>query len=156
MLGLVQRPTADLDVVGFPSPAGYVKATSLPGYLSAAVREVGAALGIGERWVNSGPAGLMDFALPEGLAGRVTVRTFGGLEIHLPAREDLICFKLYAAVDLGPRSKHVADLRVLGATSQELLEAARWTRTQDDSPAFLSELRVALEMFDVEVGDDDL
>ena len=156
LLGLVQRPTADLDVVGFPGPVGYVKATSLPAFLSEAAEEVGAAFGLGERWLNSGPAGLIDFGLPEGLADRVTIRTFGGLDVHLPAREDLICFKLYAAVDQGPRSKHVADLRAMEPTREELLTAARWTRTQDDSAPFLSELGGALEMFGIEVRDGDV
>ena len=156
LLGLVERPTADLDVVGFPGPVGYVKATSLPSFLSDAVGEVGSALGIGEQWLNSGAAGLIDFGLPEGLAGRVTVRTFGGLDVHLPAREDLICFKLHAAIDLGPRSKRFADLRGMKPSRDELMTAARWTRTQDDSAPFLSELRGALEMFGIEVRDGDL
>lgn len=156
LLGMIERPTADLDVVGFSAAAGYVKATTLPSYLAEAVVEVGAALGLDDRWLNCGPAGLIDFGLPQGLADRVTVRSFGGLELHIPAREDLICFKLYAAVDLGPRSKHVADLRVMAPSRAELLAAARWTRTQDDSVAFLSELRGALELFGVEAGDDDL
>ena len=156
LLGLIERPTADLDVVGFPGPVGYVKATVLPGFLSDAVGEVGAALGLGERWLNSGPAGLIDFGLPEGLADRVSVRVFGGLEVHLPAREDLICFKLYAAVDQGPRSKHVFDLRAMQPSHDELLTAARWTRTQDDSSPFLLELRGALQLFGIEVRDGDL
>ena len=156
LLGLIERPTADLDVVGFPGPVGYVKATVLPGFLSDAVGEVGAALGLGERWLNSGPAGLIDFGLPEGLADRVSVRVFGGLEVHLPAREDLICFKLYAAVDQGPRSKHVFDLRAMQPSHDELLTAARWTRTQDDSAPFLLELRGALQLFGIEVRDGDL
>lgn len=156
LLGIIQRPTADLDVVGFPDAVGYVKAATLPPYLADAVQEVGAALGLGERWLNCGPAGLIDFGLPVGLADRVTVRSFGGLEVHVPAREDLICFKLYAAVDLGPRSKHVADLRAMAPSREEFLTAARWTRTQDDSAAFLSELLGALALFGVEVGDGDL
>ena len=156
LLGLVQRPTADLDVVGFSGPVGYIKADRLPDFLTDAVAEVGAALGLGDRWLNSGPAGLIDFGLPEGIESRVTVREYGGLEVHLPGREDLICFKLYAAVDQGPRSKHVADLRAMEPRDDELLAAARWTRTQDDSSPFLSELCSALTLFGIEVGDADL
>lgn len=156
LLGLVQRPTADIDVVGFTSPAGYVKAEALPGFLSTAVRDVGDALGLGDVWLNSGPAGLIDFGLPHGLEDRVTVRRYGTLEVHVPAREDLICFKLYAAVDLGERSKHFTDLQAMTPTPDELLTAARWTRTHDPSPGFLGELRRILVLLGVEAHDADL
>jgi hypothetical protein len=71
-------------------------------------------------------------------------------------REDLICFKLYAAVDQGPRSKHMADLRAMDPSREELLAAARWTRSHDPSVGFLGELRAALGLFDVEADDGDL
>lgn len=156
LLGFVERPTADVDVVGFVAPSGYRKATELPGFLAEAVSEVGSALGLDARWLNTGPAGLIDFGLPEGLERRVVVRRYGSLEVHLPAREDLICFKLYAAIDQGPRSKHMADLRAMAPSREELLAAARWTRSHDPSPGFLGELREALALFYVEVNDGDL
>lgn len=78
------------------------------------------------------------------------------LEVHLPGREDLVCFKLYASVDQGERSKHFADLRALTPTPAQLLKAARWTRTHDQSPAFLGELRHILGLLGVEVTDADL
>lgn len=153
LLGVVERPTADVDVVGFSSPDGYTEALTLPKFLAEAVRDVGDALGLGDGWFNSGPAGLLDLALPPGLEERVTVRTYATLEVHLPAREDLVCFKLYAAVDQGERSKHFADLRVLAPTPEQLLNAARWTRTPDPSPGFLGELRLILGLLGVEVSD---
>ena len=156
LLGYIERPTADVDVVGLVEPTGYVKADALPPFLADAVDEVGRALGVGDRWLNVGPAGLIDFGLPDGIADRVTVRRYGSLEIHLPAREDLICFKLYALVDQGPRSKHMDDLRALAPSREELLTAARWTRTHDPSVGFLGEMRGALALFDVEVDDADL
>jgi len=156
LLGVVERPTADVDIVGFSSVAGYTKADVLPEFLTTAVLEVGDALGLGGAWFNSGPAGLIDFGLPAGLEDRVMVRTYGGLEVHLPAREDLVCFKLYAAVDQGERSKHFADIRALTPTSEQLLNAARWTRTHDPSPGFLVELQRILRLLEVEVSDDDL
>lgn len=156
LLGFIERPTADVDVVGFAGPGGYVKAEALPEYLADAVEDVGRALGLGSRWLNAGPAGLIDFGLPEGLEDRVVVRRYGSLGVHLPAREDLICFKLCAAVDQGPRSKHMGDLRSLGPSPDELVAAARWTRTHDPSVGFLGELRQALALLDVEVDDGDL
>src|SRR5438132_9973582 len=104
LLGLVARPTADVDVVAFAGRHGYARARQLPDFLAEAVRDVGDALGIGDAWLNTGPAGLIDLGLPQGIASRVTVRRYGTLDVHLPARADLICFKLYAAVDEGERS----------------------------------------------------
>lgn len=156
LLGVVERPTADVDVVGYSSPVGYIKADALPEFLATSVRDVGDALGLGAKWFNNGPTDLIDFGLPPGLADRVTVRTYGTLEVHLPAHEDLVCFKLYAAVDQGERSKHFADLRTLTPTAEQLLTSARWTRTHDPSPGFLDELRRILGLLDVEVSDVEL
>lgn len=156
LLGVVERPTADVDVVGFSSPAGYAKGGALPEFLAVAVREVGDALGLGETWFNSGPAGLTDFGLPPGLEERVMVRIYGALEVHLPAREDLVCFKLYAAVDQGERSKHFTDLRALEPSREQFLNAARWTRTHDPSPGFMGELRRILGLLGIEVSDAEL
>jgi len=106
--------------------------------------------------MNNGPASLIDFGLPAGTEDRVTVRRFGSLEVHLPAREDLICFKMYAATDQGPRSKHFADVQALRPSANELLTAARWARTHDPSAGFLGELQSALNTLGVEVRDGDI
>lgn len=156
LLGLVERPTADVDVVGLSDSDGYTKADALPDFLVAAVEEVGNALDLGRRWLNIGPAGLIDFGLPPGIETRVTIHRFSALEVHLPARADLICFKLYAAVDQGERSKHFADLLAMTPTEDELVSAARWARTHDPSDAFLAELRGALALLRVETRDVDL
>lgn len=158
LLGLIERPTADLDVIGVTNGDHYIKADSIPAPLADAVRDVGNALGLGEEWLNNGPASLFDFGLPEGLESRVTVHRYGGLEVHVPGRNDLICFKLYAAVDhSGDRlSKHLTDLRHMDPSTEDLLRAARWTRTHDPSPGFLGELVKVLAGFGVEVRDGDL
>ncbi len=156
LLGVVERPTADIDVVGYPSAVGYVKADVLPDFLLTAVRDVGDALGLGPTWLNRGPAGLVDFGLPPGLADRVIIRKYGTLEVHLPALEDLICFKLYAAVDLTERSKHFTDLQALAPSAEQLLKAARWTRTHDPSDGFLGDLRRILALLNMEVSNADL
>lgn len=131
LLGVVERPTADVDIVAFSSPSGYSKADILPAFLTTAVREVGDALGLGDAWFNGGPAGLIDFGLPAGLEDRVTVR---------------VC----------ERSKHFADLRALAPTPAQLLTAARSTRTHDPSSGFLVELQRILNLLGVEVPDADL
>lgn len=156
LLGVIERPTADVDVVGVASSHGYVTAEPLPGFLLDAVGEVGETLGLGAKWFNSGPAGLVTFGLPPGLKERVTIRIYGGLEVHLPALEDLVCFKLYAAVDLTERSKHFTDLIALKPTRAQLLSAARWTRTHDPSAGFRGELVRILNLLGAEVNDGDI
>ena len=156
MLGLVERPTADVDVVGLFGGDRYVQAYELPGFLATAAADVGAALALPRDWLNVGPAGLITFGLPAGLEQRVEVRRYGGLEVHLPSVDDLICFKLYAVVDLTENSRHFQDLQAIGPTAKQLLTAARWTRTHDPSPGFLGELIRILRLFGVEVDNDDL
>jgi hypothetical protein len=156
LLGFTTRATADLDVVGLVSGGIYTKADPLPDPLVGAVEDVALALGLASDWLNPGPASLMDFGLPPGFEDRVTVRTYGGLEVHVAGRTDLIFFKLYAAVDTGPRSKHFTDLQVLDPSDDELLSAARWTITHDTSSAFRGELLSTLAELGLTVADDNL
>ena len=118
----------------------YVKIESLPQPLAEAAVQVAQALELSEGWLNTGPASLMDFGLPQGWEERIEVRHYGGLEIHVPSRFDQICFKLYAAVDRGPDDKHFRDLQVLQPSVDELTQAAKWTVTHDPSEAFRQEL----------------
>lgn len=156
LLGVIARPTADVDVVGLAERGIYRKADPLPDPLVGAVADVGLALGLAPNWLNAGPASLMDFGLPDGFEERVTIRRFGGLAIHLAGRTDLICFKVYATVDQGPRSKHFGDLQDLGPTRDELLFAARWTLTHDISTGYRAELLETLAVLGAEVDDADL
>ena len=84
------------------------------------------------------------------------MRRYGGLEVHLPGRFDLICFKVYAAADQGPRSKHFGDLQALEPSGAELLNAARWAMTHDPSSGFRDLLIATLQAFGVEVTDGTL
>lgn len=103
-----------------------------------------------EHWLNPGPAGLLDFELPEGFLDRVESRRYGShLAVHFASRFDQIHFKLYAAVDAGP-GKHSQDLEALAPTPEELLTAARWTRTHDPSPGFEEVLRRVLAHYGVD------
>lgn len=150
LLGLIVRPTADVDVVALVEGGIYGVAKPLPEPLEEAQAEVGAALGLGDKWLNPGPTDLLDFGLPEGFEDRVETLEFGGLTVHVASRVDQICFKLYAAVDQGTRSKHLADLQLLGPTPDELLKAARWTIEHDPSPGFRSVLRETLRLLGIE------
>lgn len=150
LLGVIDRPTRDVDVVATWDGGAVVPITALPSGLADAVRDVARIYGLNERWLNVGPASLMDLGLPSGFAERLKAVGFGALTVYLASRTDQIAFKLYAAVDQGPRSRHLADLVVLRPTNDELLAAARWTRTHDPSDGFRHELRLALQHFGVE------
>lgn len=144
LVGIGSRPTKDLDIVAVGSSRGYVRADPLPKELVRAARDVASNLGLIDNWLNSGPASLMDFGLPEGFFDRIETRQFGGLVVHLAGRLDQICFKLYATVDLGLESKHRDDLDRLYANEEELLIAGRWSTTHDPSPAFKAQLVAVL------------
>jgi hypothetical protein len=156
LLGLLQRPTKDLDIVALVGKAGYEKPDPLPEPFVRAVRETARTLGLADDWVNAGPASLLDFGLPDGFETRLQARRFGGLDLRLLGRSDQVALKLYAAVDQGPSSKHAADLRQLAASRSELLAGARWARQHDPSPGFRASLVQALAAFDVRGDDDDL
>jgi len=150
------RPTRDLDVIAVGNGEALRKADVLPTPLLAAARDVGVAAGVGENWLNAGPAGLMDLGLPAGFDERAEVRRFGGLTLHIASRFDQICFKLYAAVDQAPASKHLDDLRLLEPTAEELVAAARWSMTHDPSEGYRGQLLALLRMLDVPDADSQL
>ena len=109
--------------------------------------------GLPEDWLNAGPADLMDFGLPAGFLDRVETRTFGqALTVHFASRLDQIHFKLYALVDQGA-GKHGQDLRALQPTQDELVQAARWSRTHDPSDGYRQMLEEALEYLGVHGAD---
>jgi hypothetical protein len=144
LLGMITRLTKDLDVVALIDKGDFISARLLPKPLMEAITEVGMALELGKNWINSGPTDLFSMGLPEGFAARMDTQRYGGLIIHLAGRFDQICFKLYAAVDHGPHSKHFADLKSLQPTFNELDIAAKWCKTHDVSEEFSMNLSEAL------------
>ena|SRR5437762_3199606 len=148
LLGLIQRATRDLDALALVEADTLVPARELPRALAESVADVGRFLGLDANWLNFGPSSLLDLGVPAGFKQRLVPRKYGGLTLHLASRVDHIAFKLYAAVDQGPTSKHAADLRELDPTRAELRTAAQWARSQDPSEGFDSELRKALRYFE--------
>lgn len=117
LLGLINRPTKDLDLVALVSDGEFISASPLPKPFLQAVNEIEVAFNLGKNWVNAGPSDLFKMGLPEGFKSRMEALNYGGLMIHLAGRFDQICFKLYAAVDGGnPHTKHFADLKLLQPT----------------------------------------
>jgi hypothetical protein len=137
LLGLIARPTRDLDVIAVIVDGKYQTAEPLPVPLRDAVVDVAHALGLAEEWLNSGPTQQLRFGLPAGFGERVVSERFGALTVHLASRYDQICLKLHAAVDDGPSGKHAADLRILAPTRDELAQAAVWVKGQDSSDDFV-------------------
>ncbi len=154
---LISRPTTkDLDVLGGWTRDGVVPMRPVPGPLRDAIVDVGRALGLGSDWLNPGPDALLDLGLPPGFNERLERRDFGGLVVWLAGWYDMVCFKLYAAVDQGPRSRHFQDLLDLRPARNDFLEAARWAMTHDPSPGFRSLLVGTLEDLAVEDADASL
>lgn len=149
LLGLIKRPTRDLDLVAVIENGTLRRAEPMPESLRQAVDDVARLNNIDPHWMNAAPSSLMDQGLPPGFMERAERRQYGGLVLHLATRVDQIALKLYAAVDQGPDSKHVADLILLAPTSEELRLAARWTRLHDPSPGFHAILLAVLEHFGV-------
>lgn len=144
LLGMITRSTKDVDLIALVDRGNLVSAKYLPTPLLEAIAEVGLALRLGENWINTGPSDLFLMGLPEGFLGRMNTYHYGGLTLHLAGRFDQICFKLYAAVDQGPQSKHFADLKSLEPSQGELEIAANWCKTHDVSEEFASTLSEAL------------
>lgn len=146
LLGIVERTTADVDILAFATSRAHaapeqstlrVPPEPIPEPLSRAAGIVARDLQLDVNWLNTGPALQWHAGLPSGLAQRLEWRRYGALWVGLVARYDLIYFKLFAAVDSsGPRSVHYQDLLALRPSASELGEAAVWVGTQDASPVF--------------------
>lgn len=152
--GLVSRPTTkDLDLLGEWTADGIKPMRPMPERLRIAVVDVARTYGLANDWVNLGPESLLDLGLPDGFVGRLERHDCGGLVAWLAGRFDMVCFKLYAAVDQGSRSRHLQDLRELRPDRDELLAAARWSVTHDPSPGYRSLLVETLRQLGVEDAD---
>jgi len=151
LLGLIHRPTRDLDVLALVSQGQYVIAQPLPIDLERAARDVAAELGLDPDWLNSGPTAQIHSGLPTGFRDRVETRIYRTLVVHVASRLDHIHLKLDAVVNRWPsQGKHVDDLRRLAPTRRELLEAARWVRDQDAGPEFPRMVAAVLRAFGVD------
>ncbi len=147
-IGLVTRPTKDVDVVAVGERSGnrlsLHKSRPLPSVLGQAAAAVANQYQLEPGWLNPGPADLIDHGLPEGFEGRLVPRIYGrALVVHFASRVDLICFKTFAAADVAGR--HLTDLQALKPSEEEIRVALRWIEQQDDSDGFRMQLAGLLE-----------
>ena len=159
--GLQDRPTRDVDVLGRWDEAvlDAIGIEEFPEEMAACIRRVAdnhpELAGMGPNWVNLGPRALVQAGLPEGFADRLQALRVGDrLTLHLLGRQDLLALKLYAAADeLGPRQDvHLADLKALEPTFDELDWAVDWLRTLRD----FEEKKLVVKHVLEELGRDDL
>ena len=137
LLGLTQRATTDIDILGQRrSIKGPIEPLlELPDWFQQAAAKVERDFNLPENWINTGPAAQVISGLPESIESRLTIREYGTLlTVSYISRIDQIHFKLYAAIDRG--GYHVDDLLNLKPSLDEITKAARWVLTQDVSRAF--------------------
>ena len=155
-LGLIERATRDVDLIALRSGDELRRAKPLPALLEAARDRVARYFALPADWLNPGPTDLLELCLPDGFIDRLERRDYGdSLTVYFASRFDQIHFKLYAVVDQGP-GKHEADLRALSPTEEELVKAARWSRSHDPSEGYEQVLREVLThmgVSDADLGD---
>jgi len=151
-VGLVMRPTRDVDIVALGTRDGtqfvLSKSHPLPDYLNAAAEAVAAQFVIDAGWLNAGPADLLDHGLPDGFAERLIPEDYGyALTVHYAGRLDQICFKTFAAADVSGR--HLTDLVALAPTDDEVRFAVSWIAQQDTLDGFRPQLIELLDYLEV-------
>ena len=152
VLGSLERPTRDVDVVALARDEGGEIAfefADIPPEVRGLASEVGDDLGLGRSWLNTGPSELLRKGLPPGAEARLLKFEFGRrLRGYCLGPEDLICLKLYAAASRSRNpQQHLEDLRRLRPDEASLTRARDWALTQDQAEDFKSELkRVLSEM----------
>ena len=139
VLDMVSRTaTQDVDVVGLLDGEEFKTARPLDPAVVEVAGLVRQELELPNNWFNTGPSdeSLFRLGMPDGIVSRLTRWNFGPkLAISFIGRRDQIFFKVYAAADQGA-GRHLADLKDLEPTAEELLAAAKWTRRHDPSDGF--------------------
>ncbi len=124
VLGLVTRPTSDIDVLG-TTEEGRIERPRFPEKFKQVIKEMSEESGYRKDWINTGPSMLIEY-LPEGLTDRLTHKSYGNkLDVYFLSRRDQIFFKMYASVNKG--GYHYNDLQQLNPSAQEARESAAWT-----------------------------
>lgn len=153
LLGLINRPTTDLDIIGLAKVDTKSKlriefAKTLPPRFSELIAEIGRELRLRHDWLNLGPSVLLDFGLPPGFDERLVKKSYGEcLTLFVISRLDQIHLKMFAAMDpKGGRSDvHLSDLMDLEPDEKEAMLAVKWLLDRSSSDDFKSKLKEVLE-----------
>lgn len=154
LMGWVIRSTSDVDILGVLSiqkgeRPSLMIAEGLSHEFDEMVAGVGRELGLAEDWLNFGPAPLLEFGLPDGLADRVEkieIEIGDCLTIHAISRWDQIHLKFYAALDPGGRVEtHLGDLLDLEPTEEEVRAAVSWLTNRPVGAEFRERVKQLLE-----------
>ena len=152
LMGVISRPTIDLDIIAFRINKEFKLAEPFPDDLAKAVEDVSKLKGqLLPNWLNAGPKEAFRLGLPDDFESRLTKHTFNALTVFVIGRLELIGLKLHAWVDRYPGGeKHLSDLKKLSPTSDELRRAAEWIKTHDFSEAFAENVESSLVQFESE------
>lgn len=149
-IGIIERPTRDVDVVAVVRDGLLVTAEPLPAAVVAAAALVARDFSLPADWLNGRPTSLLEIGgLRDGFRARAVRHDYGpALVVEFASRFDQIHLKLYAYA--GRREpRDAADLRQLKPTADELRAAARWARMRDAPGPFDDDLARALDEFGV-------
>ena len=123
LIGIIDRPTRDVDVLHPDLPAPIADASR-----AFALEMRGRGIELADTWLNNGPSSLSR-VLPDGWRQR-TQPAFSGrvLVLETLGRADLLKTKLFALCD---RGTDLADCMAFSPTAEELEEALPWVALQD-------------------------
>ena len=137
LLGFVQRPTKDCDILHPELPPAVTSAAR-----AFASTQRAAGLVLDDDWLNNGPASLTAL-LPVGWMDRLQP-AFDGRAIRLRSlgRADLLCTKLFALCD---RGFDLGDCVALAPSAHELDQVRPWLEQQDGHPGWPAHVRATLD-----------
>jgi hypothetical protein len=126
-LGVIERSTRDVDLLALRSDDELDSAKPMPAELEAARNRVARDFSLLDGWLNPGPTDLLDLGLPEEFIDRLERRDYGqALTVYFAS-----------------------------PTHEELVAAARWSRSHDPSEGYaqiLGEVLAHMGVRDVDLG----
>jgi hypothetical protein len=146
LLGIIDRPTRDVDVLHPDLPPQIAAASR-----AFALQMRGRGIEVSDTWLNNGPASLSK-VLPNGWRQR-TQPAFSGraLVLETLGRADLLKTKLFALCD---RGTDLADCMAFSPTVEELEEAMPWVALQDANELWPSHVETTIRDLQRRLGHD--